>query len=111
MNMSDESTETKEYRFGKQAYEQGKSFLDNPFHCWYNKKEYSDWAKGWWDKNNYYERLTSEELQKEQRIEEERFFQEQETKRQEEAAKKAEEKYKKSKKGKAEAAGQSTLFG
>lgn len=105
------SGERKEYIYGQQAFEEGKSFLDNPYHSWNNPLEYFSWAKGWWDKNHYYERLSSEETQKEKKIEDEKFFQEQEKKRQEETAKKEEAKYKKSKKGRAEAAGQGTLFG
>ncbi len=104
-------SQPKEYTYGQQAFDQGKNFLDNPYHCWYDPDKFFAWSKGWWEKNNYYESLSREELRKELAIEEERVLAEQAKKREEEAAKKAEEKYKKSKKGKLEAAGQGSLFG
>jgi hypothetical protein len=107
----DSPTTSKEYTYGQQSYEQGKSFLNNPYHPWTDQDRFFSWSKGWWDKNNYYENLSREELRKELVIEDEQALARQAKRQEEDAAKKAEEKYKKSKKGKQEAAGQGTLFG
>lgn len=104
------SSESQEYLYGQQAFDQGKNFLDNPYHCWYNPEKFFDWSRGWWKKNYEYDKKAKEESRKEIAIEEERILSEQSKRRAEEAAKKAEEKYKKSKKGKLEAAGQGSLF-
>ena len=97
------------YKAGQIAFEQGKNFLeDHPYPC--TDPKHYEWSAGWFERNRYYEELSRKEYQKEDAEIERIFFEEQQAKEKEKEVKKAEEKFKKSKKGKAEAAGQKSLF-
>jgi hypothetical protein len=107
MPMSEEYTETKEYQYGQQAFEQGSSFLDNPYIIAQEPNKFFAWSKGWWDKNKHYENINKEIFLKEEEEINKEIHEQERVKE----VKKQEEKYKKSKKGRAEEAGQGTLFG
>ena len=97
------------YKAGQDAYDKGKNFLqDNPFPC--NDKNHFEWARGWFERHDYYEELWRKEYYKELEIQNKKTLEEQNKKNQEKIQQAKEKRFKNSKRGKAEALGQSSLF-
>lgn len=84
---------------GKRAWYDGVGFLDNPYHVWYQEEQFVAWNRGWFAVNREMEekdrKILHEELEREAEIE---------------LAAQIEKEKKKTKKGRAELAGQTTLF-
>jgi hypothetical protein len=84
---------------GKRAWYNGDGFIANPYHIWYQEEEYTSWSHGWWAIQYEMEEKDREvlraELEAEARAEEAEWI--------------VKDK-KKTKRGRAELAGQSTLF-
>lgn len=97
------------YRAGQQAYERGESFLTgNPYRC--NDDRHYDWSAGWFERMRHYDNLSHEAYIKEQEAEQIEITKEREAKENKKKTLNIIRKFKNSKKGKAEAAGQTTLF-
>ena len=84
---------------GKRAWYDGMGFISNPYHVWHQEEQYLSWSKGWWSVNDESAAKDRELCNKEheemlKREEEERIIKEK----------------KKTKKGRAELAGQITMF-
>jgi hypothetical protein len=84
---------------GKRAWNSGMGFINNPYHVWDQKEQYLSWSKGWWELNDESAAIDREVLAQEH----------EDMVRKEEEAKELKEKQK-TKKGRAELAGQTTMF-
>jgi len=84
---------------GRNAWCEGKGFLDNPYPIMQEKDNYYAWAKGWWGKHYEEESISHRLYEEEKRKEIE-----------EEKEKERIKEMKKTKKGRQELAGQITLF-
>lgn len=97
------------FKQGQQAYERGETFVShNPFPC--TDDRHYEWFAGWYEREIYYRNLSREELMKEDEEYNRQLLIEKEAEEKKKEIIKAEKRYKKSKKGRAEAAGQGTLF-
>jgi len=109
MPTNDESTVTEIYKQGQQDFEKGVPFIDgNPFRC--TDERHFEWSCGWLERRNHYQALSRIELTKEDEEFNRKILEEQEKKKKEKEIIQSDKRFKKSKKGKAEAAGQTTLF-
>jgi len=87
------------FKDGEKAWYDGKGFIHNPFNVCYDEENFQSWSNGWWS-------VQDEMLARDRKILDAEY-QEQIEK---EAAEKESKEKSKTKKGRAELAGQNTLF-
>ena len=88
------------FKEGSKAWYDGKGFIENPFNIWYDEEKFTAWNQGWWLVQNEMYSKEKEVLDREYQLQ---LQMEREEKERVEKSK--------TKKGRAELAGQYTLFG
>lgn len=94
----------KNFTNGQHAFESGLSFFDNPFFC--TDENHYDWSKGWLERARFYEEKDRRILHQEDELINQKIQMEAEREEQ----KMIQEKYEKTKKGRMESLGQTTIF-